>query len=364
MSGKLHGWNGLILALTVVLSLNGCVKEKPEVVPSSLSEEQAMSLLRSGIQLHDQGRYDEAIGVYKDLLAKDPANSMAMYEMAYTYYALGEMEKAVEMCDRGLKVTDNDGDLYELKGNILDDMGRSQEAVKCYRKALMTSGRPYLVYYNMGYALVRMEKYEDAEDAFKHAAVLNPKHPTSQMMLAKLWASDRMQIQSIFAYVHFLVLEPVSPRAGQAARELVTVLNTGVEKTEKGTNITLNPNIFLEKKNAYGSLSMMLSLRSALAVTKEEIAGSTDMQRMGYQLAGLFASMAERDAEADDFAWKYYSEYYRQAAERDLVNAMCAVVLESLYPKECQAWQESHPDEMLAFRKWDNNFRFPGEEIL
>ena len=354
----------IVVAVLLLAVALGCVKNAPETVPSGMSPEEAKTIVRQGVALHDQGKYDEAIQIFQDLLKRDPGNEMAVYEMAYSYWAKGDREKALESVDRGLKVADDPADLYEMKGNCLDELGRRAEALKVYRKALKTTGHPYLVYYNMGLTLLRMEKFDEAEDAIKHAAVLNPGHPTSQVMLGRLWARKGMQVQSIFAYMRFLILEPKSPRSLTAAEELRQVLNLGVTRTEDGANINLDLSALFGKDDAYKNLKMLLSMSAALVVSESEKAGNTPMERVRGQFDSLFGSMAERRAEADDFAWKYYSEYYRKAADYKLVDAMAAIALESLFPDECRTWQAEHPVEVRTFHDWDDAFTFPGEEIL
>ena len=298
----------VVVAILLVVAL-GCVQQ-PAGTASTVSPEESLALLRKGAELHDQQKYPEAIEVYKNLLIRDPNNAQALYEMAYSYYANHQLNKALETVDKSLKVSKSLLMPYVLKGNCLDDTGKPKEAVNWYRKGLKVHPNSYLLYYNMGVTLVRMKQFDKAEAAFEHASVLNPEHPTSQLFLSQIWAARNMRVQAVFALMRFLVLEPTSSRAKLAVTELRKLLFSGVKKTKEGTNINMNLNDLLGKKDAYTNLNLMLSFSGALVVSKDKVAGKTDLERMCYQLSGLFRSMTERRAEATDFAWKYYSGYY------------------------------------------------------
>ncbi len=347
-----------VAAAILLIVAMGCVQQPVQTV-STVSPEESLEIIRKGAELHDQHKYAEAIAVYKNLLIRDPNNADALYEMAYSYFASHQLEKALETVDKSLKASKDLLMPYVLKGNCLDDMGKPKQAIKIYRKGLKVHPDSYLLYYNMGYTLVRMKQLDKAEDAFEHASVLNPDHPTSQLFLSRIWAGKGMRVQAIFAYMRFLVLEPTSSRARLAVTDLGKLLSSGVTKTEDGANINVNLNDLLGRKDAYTNLNMMLSLSGALVLSKDKIAGKTDLERTCYQLSGLFRSMAERHTHAADFAWKYYSEYYQQLADRNLIMPMCMIALQSMAPDEAREWENNHKDQMEAFMQWNRSYKFP-----
>jgi len=352
----------VIISIFLVFAL-GCAR-RPGNIVTTVPPAEADAIINKGIRLHDQHRYAEAIQLYNGLLKRDPNNTRAIYEMGYSYAANHQLQKAMETADRGIRIAKNPTMLYLLKGNCLDDLGKPREALACYRDGLKRSPDEYLLYYNMGLTLFRMKKYGKAEKAFQHSSVLNPNHPTSQMMLGQLWEAEHMRIQAVFAYMRFLSLEPNSPRAKLIVTELRRILSSGVTKTKKGTAITLNLNDLLGKKNAYTDLNVMLSLNNTLILSKEGIAGKTDMDKMCFQLSRLFKFMAEHHTEANDFAWKYYSNYYRTLADKKLTQAFCMTALQSAAPGEAEIWQKTHKEQLTAFRKWNRAYKFPGKEIL
>lgn len=90
--------------------------------------------------LYSLGKYSEAIAACNELVdvasradtsavkirsISDPYSDAYKY-MAHSYYQLGDIEKALEACDKGCK---HDSGFYVLKARILDSVGRTAEAI-------------------------------------------------------------------------------------------------------------------------------------------------------------------------------------------------------------------------------------------
>ena len=58
--------------------------------------EQANEKVDEGIELHDVGKYDEALSKYNEALILDKDNPFALYEKAMTLEALKKYDEAVE----------------------------------------------------------------------------------------------------------------------------------------------------------------------------------------------------------------------------------------------------------------------------
>jgi len=358
----------LLPVLCVAILALGCAAPKPPVtqVRPTMSPEEADTLLRSGVALHDKGDYAGAIAAYRKVLAADPTNVAAWYELAYSQSAAGKLKDAIESTNRGLQVADaqHQVGLLTLKANCLDDMGQPEKAIDCYREAVKLDPDDYLVHYNLGFTLLRTQRIKQAEAEFKTSAVLNPRHPTSQLMLGQIWGATGRRIQAIFAYTRFLMLEPTGARSRLVRNQLVALMDQGVEKTEKGANISLDVSLFSDDQNPYGTMAFVLATSSALAANNNEVAGNTELQHRCYQFDMLFGVLGENENPKPDFAWKYYAPFFRDLREKELVKPMCMLALQGFDPKEAEAWRKDHPDRMTAFQEWHATAAFPGKEIL
>ena len=59
-------------------------------------------LIKEGVELHDEGEYEEAIDRYLEALQLDSTSVLANYELSLSYLALRDFENALEYssCDR------------------------------------------------------------------------------------------------------------------------------------------------------------------------------------------------------------------------------------------------------------------------
>lgn len=51
--------------------------------------------IEEGIRLHDAGKYTEAIAVFREVLAKEPSNVLAAYELSLTYMTTGDAANCI-----------------------------------------------------------------------------------------------------------------------------------------------------------------------------------------------------------------------------------------------------------------------------
>ena len=123
-------------------------------IPASPAGNPPGDLLREGIQLYAQGDFEGAESLFLRVLATDPRNPLAHYELALTLLAAERYEECVAMARRGEKLSQNlAGPMIALAGNCLDLDGKGAKAVKLYRQGLRRYGEHYSLRFNLAVAL-------------------------------------------------------------------------------------------------------------------------------------------------------------------------------------------------------------------
>lgn len=61
-----------------------------------------------------------------------------------------------------MSINPNSASVHYYMGNILDDLGKKEEAVECYRTALKNDERDVKSCYNLGLTLYDLEKNDEA----------------------------------------------------------------------------------------------------------------------------------------------------------------------------------------------------------
>lgn len=173
-------------------------------------------LLHEGIALHDKGKFDEAILIYKKAVDIRPQSMQIHYEMAVTYFAMKKYEEVIKSCEKALRSNDelqNKMLIYSLMGSAYDNQGKPDKAIEMYNLALKDVGENYLLHFNKGVTYTKMGNKAEAEKSYIRALALNITHPSSNLGMGDLFTSEGKVASAFFNYCFFLLLEPDTKRS-------------------------------------------------------------------------------------------------------------------------------------------------------
>jgi tetratricopeptide (TPR) repeat protein len=110
---------------------------------SQLAPDDEYGLLHQGVCLVNLDRNEEALQRLLDALARCPEDSMFLVqiyqELAFCYGILQEPDKAMEMLDKTDSLECDHTDVMVIRGHILLQNGRVDDAEKAFKKAIMIS---------------------------------------------------------------------------------------------------------------------------------------------------------------------------------------------------------------------------------
>ena len=166
----------LFVFLVLILSISGLSQkiEKPTLTPTEPTVEQK-KLIDEGIRLHDQKQYDAAIKKYKEVLAENPSCDLALYEMALSYYNKKDLKSAVEIALKLSKYKSKTLPLsYGIIANALDDEGHPEKAIEIYNSAIKISqadkdleNQLSSLYFNLGITQFRLKNTKNRVNRIK-----------------------------------------------------------------------------------------------------------------------------------------------------------------------------------------------------
>lgn len=187
--------------------------------------------ISEGILLHDGGEYDKAIAKYREVLAREPRNVTALYEMALSYYAKKDLAAALEAAEAGVRFADPlRPALYVLIGNVRDEKGDSAGAIAAYRAGIKEDPKVAQLHLNLGVTFLRKKKWKDARPALQQALVLKPDHPSTHYYLAYAYELGGFKVPALLALTRFLLLEPGPDRSKEALRAMDRIFEVGYER--------------------------------------------------------------------------------------------------------------------------------------
>lgn len=296
----------LISFLAVCLSCAGTVAIPDSTRPAPPPSELEQQKLETGIALHDDGKYREALAVYRDILDLNPGNVYALYESAFSSSQMGDYAASLDFALKGLEYDSPlIGRLSMVAANNLDILGKPKQAIAVYQKALRHMPEAGILYYNMGVTYSGMDDGEAAEAAFLKALERSPDHASSHVALADICLNRGEAMPAMLLLIRFLTLEPDTRRSITALRKLEAAMTSGV--TSGGPN-TININLFgpvLENPSTFRTMEMTWKLQRAVHLSTADTSLSALEQRRAAFHTLLDMMNPEELCDGDAFLERY-----------------------------------------------------------
>ena len=154
----------IALILALVATLFAAPNATSKASSKASKAEAVKKLVDQGVQFHEQGQYDEALAKYKEAEKKDPKSALVKYEMAFTYHAKRDLDKALTYARAATKLKGEglEENLYSLIGTIYDDKGMPDSAIAIYREAFAKVPNSFNIPYNATITYMRMNNADSA----------------------------------------------------------------------------------------------------------------------------------------------------------------------------------------------------------
>ena len=336
----------------------------PPTKTAAVSTPEETAILREGIALFEQRKYDEAYLKFDRVRQGSPDNTTALYEMALVHHAKKEYQAAIDLaaqCTMYVSVPASLAQCYGLIGNTLDAAREPRRAVEVYAKGIEVAPVASL-YYNK--AVTQAQSLSDvtgAKVSLKTGARLEPAHAGTHMMLGRLFAIDDLKTPAILAFSRFLILEPASPRTPDAYQIWFRLL-AGTLVAPKAADGSSNITVDLNQKKDEGDLTQMdfhIAL-SRLAASKSGEQEKPQIQIMADQLHALIGVWAGRGpgVDGETFLWSYYMPYFTEMQKQNLVEPFVYYVSQRTDLPGVREWLTTNRERVIAFLDWSRKFTF------
>lgn len=142
------------------------------------------------------GRYSEAMETFRHYAETAPRQSFAMGRLGYAAAKMGKLDEALEWTKKGLGITPSDPELLLEMASRFVDAKRFEDAATVLRRVISEGHARGEVHLRLGYALLKLKDYRQAELESQQAIDL-AKAPSewrtrgrARYNLAKLWVES------------------------------------------------------------------------------------------------------------------------------------------------------------------------------
>lgn len=195
-----------------------------------------------GIVYERAAKYNKAIAYYKESLEKE-SNIITASRISSCYDDLGDYDKALEYCNQAIALDSVKTDYLYEKANILDNAGRTQEAIKTMSDYIANTPDEPAGYYQRGWFKDHSGDIEGALEDYTMAITLQPNEAYAYLNRGVLYRLKGENAKAESDFKQVVRLDSIPEEAdcsfyayyylGQKDKA-IEVLNTMLDKDKKG----------------------------------------------------------------------------------------------------------------------------------
>lgn len=195
-----------------------------------------------GVVYERAAKYNKAIAYYKESLEKE-SNIITASRISSCYDDLGDYDKALEYCDQAIALDSVKSDYLYQKANILDNAGRSTEAIRVMGEYIANNPDMAEGYYRRGWFEDHSGNVEEAIEDYTMAITLEPNEAYAYLNRGVLYRLKGENAKAESDFKQVVRLDSIPEEAdcsfyayyylGQKDKA-IEVLNTMLDKDKKG----------------------------------------------------------------------------------------------------------------------------------
>src|SRR5438876_621894 len=173
------------------------LREQPE---PQVAEGSELAHYNLGLAFRQKGYYAEALREYRLAIERGEDRRLVRQGMAEVYLLKRDFPDALELYESLIHEIPDSPKLWNERGVVLHQAGRSADALASYRQATEVDPRYALAWNNVGVVLAHQSDTEDAIDAFRKALQLSSQFVAARLNLALLLTHLRRFQLALEAY--------------------------------------------------------------------------------------------------------------------------------------------------------------------
>jgi tetratricopeptide (TPR) repeat protein len=210
-----HAIRFAIALLLVTLAISQALAAAPE---DQKAKDPNNKIYREGMKAMRAGRYEDAIKIYRDILARDNSDIQARLQISFAYFKSQTYRLCFDEASEALKLDENNARAHALRGAALIRSGHIPNAIEELHRAFKLNAKEPLAFW----AAAEIDYYEgrsaDARARAYQAHLLDPDEPDYVLTFAH--ASSRLEMFKDAAEALKLFLE-LAPENDTDRRESI-----------------------------------------------------------------------------------------------------------------------------------------------
>ncbi len=175
---------------------------------NSTAQEPSQAELQNLVNLYSKGQVKQVLTEASELLLKFPSSVDLYNIIGAANKGLGKLEEAIQAYNKALAINPDCAEAYSNMGNALKEQGKLEEAIQAYNKALSVKPDYAEAYSNMGNGLKDQGKLDEAIEAYKKALSIKPYYAEAYNNMGILLKDLSKTEEAIEAFNKALTIKP------------------------------------------------------------------------------------------------------------------------------------------------------------
>ncbi|MGH8258910.1 MAG: tetratricopeptide repeat protein, partial [Steroidobacteraceae bacterium] len=169
--------------------------------------------LQQAIEAHKGGRFAEAEGGYRGVLAAAPADADALNFLGMLCCQTERPAEGAELLRRSTEVNPANPHAWINLGNVLVRLEKDQEALEAFTRATQLAPDLPIAWFNVGVCLGRCKRQDEAASAFHRVLKLEPGYLPAYEFLSRALHRLGNYAEAAEVYREWLAHDPGNPTA-------------------------------------------------------------------------------------------------------------------------------------------------------
>jgi tetratricopeptide (TPR) repeat protein len=244
----------------------------------------------------------DPITLWQDCLKKSPKKERPYYNLGFNYYLLGRHQDALEAFKKAILLKPNDPDSYNSLGMAYKAAGFYPEAIEAYRKAVQIRPDFPRALNNLGVAYAETGRHREALDILESADRLKPNDSEIKNNLGVAYRNAGRYQDSIRSYQEALQLNPDDSEVYSNLGDAYYSLGNFPEALESFKQaIRLQPGSELSHYNLGVAYTALGDHQAAIDAYKEALRIKPNYLQARYNLALSYSALGKRELSLDQY---------------------------------------------------------------
>lgn len=244
----------------VVLSLSSLCPAKASGEPDPSDG------LQKALALHDSGRYQEAIELYRTMLRQKPDDPRLLYEISFSYMTAKDPAHCIEYARRASVIPGKiQAGALAVLASCQDDSGAHAEALATFARALKQFPKDVRLNFNYAVTLSRTGNLEGARERLRTVIEQAPDYASAYLVYAKLLEADHAIGAAVYMYLRFLTLDRRGGCATGACKKIKELMYAQIDPAKREISIQRPKPVKGESNKMLEALNLALATSAAAA---------------------------------------------------------------------------------------------------